>query len=366
MVDGWVGKMSKIIEAKELRAQNRQKLEDIIPIATPFAVYIEPTNLCNFQCVFCPTGDRELLKIVNRPSGSIDYELFRKIIEDLKQFDSKIKLANVYKDGEPLVYKRFPDMIKDLKEADVVERIWTKTNGALLNPELNTKIIEAGLDLMCISVESVNVEGYLKIANVKIDYEKFKDNIADFFSRRAQCKLYIKIADTNLSEEEIAKFYRDFEDISDYIGIEKLMGWSYSDIKDFTLGTNPDTYDGLPLIPKDVCAYPFYIMAINFNGTVSLCGNDCSHHTVVGDCNNESLKEIWEGKALYEFQKMHLECRRHENKACGNCYYLQVVPDNIDPFRFQILEKLKVKFESPSTRDSALPDSLPHPIKNTG
>jgi len=30
------------------------------------------------------------------------------------------------------------------------------------------------------------------------------------------------------------------------------MGWSYSDIKDFTLGTNPDTYDGLPLIPKNL------------------------------------------------------------------------------------------------------------------
>lgn len=336
--------MSKKIEAKELRAQNRQKLEDIIPIDTPFAIYIEPTNLCNFQCIFCPTGDRELLKQVNRPSGSMDYELYKKIVKDLKQFKNKIKLANLYKDGEPLVHKQFPDMIKYLKDADVVERIWTKTNGALLNPELNSKIIEAGMDLMCISVESVSAEGYLKVANVKIDYEKFKDNIGDFFSKRGQCKLYIKIADTQLTEDEMAKFYSDFEHISDYVGIEKLMGWSYSDIKDFTLGTNPDTYDGLPLIPKEVCVYPFYIMAINFNGTVSVCGNDWSHNTTVGDCNIKSLKEIWEGEELYKFQKMHLECRRNENKACATCYYLQIVPDNIDQYREKILERVKRKF----------------------
>jgi len=63
----------------------------------------------------------------------------------------------------------------------------------------------------------------------------------------------LKIADAGLSKSEIEKFYSDFENISTYIAVEKLMGWSYSEIKDFTLGTNPDTYDGLPLIPKNLC-----------------------------------------------------------------------------------------------------------------
>jgi len=32
-----------------------------------------------------------------------------------------------------------------------------------------------------------------------------------------------------------------------------LMGWSHSDVKDFTLGTQPTTYDGLPFTEKEVC-----------------------------------------------------------------------------------------------------------------
>jgi MoaA/NifB/PqqE/SkfB family radical SAM enzyme len=56
--------------------------------------------------------------------------------------------------------------------------------------------------------------------------------------------------------------------------------------------------------------------------------------------NKESLVDIWRGRNLYEFRKMLLEGRRHENKACGDCYYLKIVPDNIDSHRRMILEKL--------------------------
>ncbi len=118
------------------------------------------------------------------------------------------------------------------------------------------------------------------------------------------------------------------------------MGWSNSGVKDFTLGTHPDTYDGLPFTPKDVCPYPFYVLAVNADGSVSLCGNDWSQKTVVGDVNRESLSSIWEGEALYRFRRMMLEGRRRENQACGECYYLQIVPDNLDGHRAILLEKL--------------------------
>jgi radical SAM protein with 4Fe4S-binding SPASM domain len=315
-------------------------LEEVIPLPAPYVIYIEPTNLCNFQCKFCPTSDKELLKKVGRPAGQMGMALFQKITDDIKRFGYRLKLASLYKDGEPLLNKAFPEMVRYIKQADVADRVWTKTNGALLRPELNEQLIDSGLDMICISVESVSAEGYLRVANAKIDYNAFRENVRDLFVRRRKCEIYVKIADTGLTAEELEKFHRDFQDISTHIGVEKLMGWSYSSIKDFTLGTSPDTYDGLPFTPKDVCPYPFYVMAVNFNGTVSLCGNDWSHNTVVGDVNKESLVDIWRGRNLYEFRKMLLEGRRHENKACGDCYYLKIVPDNIDSHRRMILEKL--------------------------
>lgn len=329
------------IEAMNLRVKERADLAEVIPLSTPFVAYIEPTNLCNFRCRFCPTGDRELLKKVGRPEGVMPFDLFRKLVDDMKQFDRKFKAVHLYKDGEPLLNKQFPEMVRYLKDANVVERIWTKTNGALLNPELNQRIIAAGIDIVGISIEAVSTESYQEIAGTNVDYDALRENVRDLHRCRGKCEIYVKIANSGLSQQKIDKFYADFEPIADYVSVEGLMGWSNSGMKDFTLGTGPTTFDGSPLQSKTVCPYPFYAVAINFNGTVSLCCADWSHGTVVGDVHRDSLKSIWNGQRLFDFRKMHLEGRRCDNPACGDCYYLRCAPDNIDEQRLAILEKLR-------------------------
>lgn len=333
--------MGAKIESKDLREKNRVALQDAIPLDAPFVVYIDPTNRCNLMCEFCPTADKGLLKSVGRKGSRMEFALFEKVIEDLKAFPRPLKLLSLYKDGEPLMHPRFPEMVALAKSSGVAERVWTKTNAVALNPELNRKLVAAGLDMIHISVEAVSSEGYWKVAKARVDYEKFKANIKDFYDNRGDCGMYIKIADTSLTPEETAKFYEDFEPISTHCAVEKLMGWSNSGLKDFTLGTNPDTYDGLPLVDKKVCAYPFYVMAVNSDASVSLCGNDWSYKTAVGDVSKQSLMEIWNGDALREFRLMHLEGRRRDNEACGDCYYLRIVPDNLDPYSEQIAERLR-------------------------
>ena len=335
------------IEPKDLRCQERQDLEKILPLDTPFVVYIEPTNVCNFRCQFCPTGDPDLLRRVGRPIATMKLDVFKKIVDDLKAFPQKLKLLSLYKDGEPLVHKQFPEMVRYARDAGVAERIWTKTNGSLLNPELNARIADAGLDLISISVEGVSREAYKRIADVDIDYDAFRRNLEDLYRQRGRMDVYVKIADSGLTSEEIEKFYADFGPMSTHIGVEKLMGWSYSGLKDFTLGTHPETYDGLPLVPKDICAYPFYVLAVNANGAVSVCGNDWSHNTNVGNAFQTPLRDIWNGPSLRSFQLMMLEGRRCENKACADCYYLMIVPDNLDPFREPLLNRFR---SAPLTR----------------
>lgn len=329
------------IEAKDLRCQERQPLQEILPLDTPFVVYIEPTNACNFRCQFCPTGDPDLLRQVGRPVATMKLDRFQKVVDDLREFPRKLKLLSLYKDGEPLVHRQFPEMVRYARDAGVAERIWTKTNGSLLNPELNDRILDSGLDLICISVEGVSREAYKRIADVDIDYDGFRRNLEDLFRRRGRMDVYVKIADSGLTPEEVEKFYADFGPISTHIAVENLMGWSYSGLKDFTLGTKPETYDGLPLVPKDICAYPFYVLAVNANGAVSVCGNDWSHHTSVGNAFDAPLRQIWNGPALHAFRMMMLEGRRCENRACADCYYLMIVPDDLDPYRDRLLERFR-------------------------
>ncbi|MDD5226430.1 MAG: radical SAM/SPASM domain-containing protein [Candidatus Omnitrophica bacterium] len=332
-----------IIQGKDIRVSDRQKLEKVIPLEMPYVLFIEPTNLCNIQCQFCPTGDKNLRKM--RPNGTMLWETYCRAISGLEEFGKKLKRINFYKDGESLLNKKFCDMVLLAKDRNVSDSLWLKTNGLLLNPELNQKLIDSGLDMIGISVTHTTEEGYKRISGVSMDYAKFKENIRDLFKRRNECKIYIKIADTGLSQSEKDKFLNDFGDISDYVAVEGLHGWSMSDVKDFTLGTESKTFDGLPFVRKVVCPWPFYELAINWNGSVSVCNEDWVHGTTVGDINKETLKEIWNGKRLYEIQKMMLEGRRSENKVCANCFYLSCSPDNIDEYRFQILEKMKSRFK---------------------
>ena len=82
------------IKGVELRNMNRINLGEKAPLPGPMLMYLEPTNLCNIRCAFCPTGDKPLLKQVGRPGGVMKWELFTKIVDDLKQFPQKLKMVN--------------------------------------------------------------------------------------------------------------------------------------------------------------------------------------------------------------------------------------------------------------------------------
>ena len=90
------------------------------------------------------------------------------------------------------------------------------------------------------------------------------------------------------------------------------------------------TFDGNPFDVKTCCPLPFYMMTINQDGTVSVCNDDWGYYHQLGDVTQENLRDIWKGEKYNAFRRMHLEGRRHENKACGTCQYINALPDNID------------------------------------
>ena len=76
----------------------------------------------------------------------------------------------------------------------------------------------------------------------------------------------------------------------------------------------------------------FSRLTVNFDGTVSVCCVDWSHGTLVGDLNNETFSEVWNGKRLKEFRILHLKGERSKIGPCKNCDYLKdkKPQDNID------------------------------------
>ena len=79
--------------------KNRTKLETVIPLAVPFVINIDPSDVCDFQCKFCPTGDRDLIKTIPGRNHIMDFNLYKKIIDDICEFEKPIKVLRLFKDG---------------------------------------------------------------------------------------------------------------------------------------------------------------------------------------------------------------------------------------------------------------------------
>lgn len=321
----------------------RQELANIIPIQTPFTAFIEPTNRCNFRCRFCPTSQPDLLKGVNRPVGDMPMEFAKELINQFAMFPDKLKILSFQYMGEPLLNPHITDIIGYAVSRNVSSWYEIQTNGYLLNPEINRRLVNAGINRVGISVEALDNDGYRRICGIKkFDIARFIDNLMDLYENRGDnCEVFIKIVDTGLTNEEKAKFYELFSPMADDIKIEYLIDWNRSGNYDFKLGIESGKMvKGNDPYYKKACGYPFYTLGVTWHGEVVLCCVDWSYATSVGNAHNQSLLQIWHGEKLKKFQIMHLENRRSENPACSTCTGIYMQPDNIDDKRDEIKLRL--------------------------
>jgi radical SAM protein with 4Fe4S-binding SPASM domain len=308
--------------------EGRTRLETVIPLSTPYLVFLDPSDKCNAKCSWCPTGSGEASKY--KKAQLMDFDLYRKIIDDLCDMPEPIKTLRLYKDGEPLLNPRFPDMVRYAKDTGRFGQVDTTTNGLLLDFKTSIRIIYAGLDKIFISVPQQYPFGYT-------------GNIAYLhgYASAFKCHVLVKIIGDGMSVESKEKFMDDFERFSDSIFIEHLSPcWPGYDVGEVN---NQVGIYGQPLTPPpNVCPYIFYSLAINSDGTVSLCFLDWRHDMILGDLKEESFKDIWEGKLLHYIRRVHLRERRFKcTTNCANCGQLKYgAPDNIDAYADQILRRL--------------------------
>lgn len=323
--------------------KNRTQLQTVIPLDTPFIIFIDPSDICNFQCKFCPTGNRELMKnTYDRNYGVMDFELYKKIIDELELFNGRIKVIRLYKDGEPLLNPRFVDMVKYAKQSPKVDRVDTTTNAALLTHEIADGIIEAGLDRINISIEGVSDNHYKEFSRANVDYNTLVDNVRYLYEHKTNLEMIVKVNGDILTQEEREKFLHDFGDITDGIFIESIMDcWPEFEQTKVEVNKEHGIY-GQELKEVQVCPYVFYSFAVNSSGSVSLCFLDWQRKLLIGDAKMETLKDLWNSDKMNYYRKTFLKGNRSMCEVCKDCGQLKGgMPDNIDPYKEELLKKIK-------------------------
>lgn len=330
-----------------LAGLERVSLKKVIPLDTPFSVYIYPTNYCNFKCTYCAhsLGKTGFEQKYGFPMQTMSFETYQKCIDQLKAFPNQLKTLSLTGQGEPLLNPKLPQMIAYAKEKQVTERIEFMSNGALLTQSLSSALIDAGLDCIRISLQGLSSEKYQQVCGVKLDFDAYVDQITWFYQHKKQCQVFVKIMDIALEPGEEQKFYEIFKPISDRVYIEQCRPVYSGVASTQNIKAEADRY-GRKHEPRVVCPLCFFMLGIFPDGDVFPC-ETIYRPALLGNVHTDQLIDLWNGQALHQFWEMQLQGKKNENPHCAQCCAPDDVShpeDVLDDEAIQLLERLKKKW----------------------
>lgn len=322
----------------------RVKLAEVLPLDTPIAIGIEASSFCNLHCSYCAHG-------VENPMAKEQFmtiETFKKAIDSLTAFESKVKNIVFALNGEPLMHQQLAYMIEYIKKKDVSEKATVFTNAILLSAQCSEALIDAGLDILRVSIQGVSDDRYLQLCGVKANYNDIVENVRYFYNyrnkKKSKCHIFVKIVDQSFqTPDDQEKFYRDFGDICDQISVETIVPMRLEveyDEEEISKHCNLLKQE---VSKSDVCAQPFYAMYVKANGNVVPCCISDSSNLVLGNVEQIGLRDIWLGEKLKDFRKQQLLKKRYDNSVCQYCNYPECgmqVNDKIDHIAEALYEKM--------------------------
>jgi MoaA/NifB/PqqE/SkfB family radical SAM enzyme len=142
----------------------------------PFEAFqIEVTSRCNLKCVMCP-----VTVLADRwPARDMPWETFERVAQAFP----RTRWVHLQGWGEPLLHRRFFDMVERAKGAGC--KVGFTTNGTRLTRQAGARLIELGLDLVAVSIAGATPATHAAI-RVGSDLEKLGENIRKLAQLRGE------------------------------------------------------------------------------------------------------------------------------------------------------------------------------------
>ena len=301
----------------------------------PITMDIEPTTGCNFRCTMCQVSSPNFV------SKNLDFEMFKKIIEDNKQL-LKIKLQGM---GEPLVNTKFFDMVNFASNHGIVSEI--TTNGSLLNKENIFKLINSNLSRITISIDGATSETFQKI-RIKSNFETVVENCKNLVKNFKKKLIRPEISAWCVVQNDNVKEFDKIYELCKEIGFDKLTyqfylsGWGKDEWNDINKnkriqintiknkieeikergskeGIDVNIFDENLLSFTKQCVWPWESSYISKTGDVVPCciiGDE--KVASFGNIKEKTFEQIWNSDDYKNFRN---KIKNNEiPDYCKNCY----------------------------------------------
>ena len=276
----------------------------------PLCLDIETTAYCNLSCIMCPRTvylERGEYPHGN-PNGRMSFEFYKSLIDQGAEYGlPSVKLQYL---GEPLAHADLPKQIAYAKQRGVLDVLFN-TNATLLTEKKAREVLDAGVDGIFFSVDSLYADRYNEI-RVGADYENVVANIIRFCEIKeaggydhVQTRVSLVVMENSVEElEAFADYWLQYVDLVGF-GIYHEAGSTYVDS---------------PYVPDFQCAQPFQRMFVMWDGICTPCCVDDHRGYPVGDARQTSLHDIWHGPTYRVLRAAHLAGSYTDIRICAGCY----------------------------------------------
>lgn len=279
-----------------------------IKAKVPPSLQIEPTNFCNVRCVSCSVIRSR------RDKGYMNFSLFKKIIDDAAA--NNIRRIHLYLHGEPMLHPQIIDMIKYIKENNIGFHL--TTNGMLFDEKISNAILHSGVN----SADHIifSILGYSKkmheLTMKGVKHERVLDNISTFMKLRKMnntngpvIETIFYAMDENVHEKN--KFGKYWQGKVDHVRMVDWISESFAKYKT----------ESEKLLPERnrTCSNIWERLTVYWNGDVTLCCEDVDGDVIIGNLNNQNIKEVWNSPKLINIKKLHLSKEFAKIPICFRC-----------------------------------------------
>jgi len=274
---------------------------------------IETTRLCNARCPFCAIHQWD------KSTPFMSEPLWEKIARELIEYKDWLRFVDLQRAGEPLLDKKMAQRVRQLKEGGL-KHVAISTNASALNEKNARNLLNAGIDEVMLSIDSVVKEKYVTL-RVGLNFDVVMENIRRFFALRAElrpsCMVRVRavcVYDPEKDSQEMQdweNFWAPMKMPQDRIYMKRVHSWG-----------NQVDVNGAPVANDNIfhpCIIPWSTMHITAMGTVALCPHDYDGKAQLGDINKSSIAEVWRAQKLSQIRLLHATGQRNQISFCRGC-----------------------------------------------
>jgi len=357
----------------------------------PRSIQIEPTNRCNFDCIFCGYHAGPVQKNPSYKEWAakeLPLSTLKAIIDDAVELKTEqIVLAG---GGEPFLHPRIMDLIEYIKSHDLWLTILT--NGSALNQERISQLIKQEVDWLNINVSGGNTNDFLAIhPNQNAgSFLSYKDRLAQITNLRdaagttkPQVSAFSVITQLNQDFDAMIKFAEDIR--ADSVGfchayysglpeshrilptrqtIDKLNRTirKYKEKypnSSLNISSESDHYIGgvvngnyeLGSYAKDIiteipCTVGWIFTRILATGDVQFC---CTCSEQMGNVNSSTFKDIWFSRKYEDFRKKSVRSFAQKEKVfdcCKDCCHVSMLNNQYDHLKKSKMDRFLVTVDA--------------------